>query len=128
MAIILVFLYILKKILRICVFESITSKRTSYNYEEQDVDFESVDQIDANRLIKDLEAVTQEIRIFSEDNEKVNWLVGAYYYQEDMEYTNSIYFGSLWRGYIDALAPGALAGVAAAFGIPNSMLFGAGQG
>ena len=45
-----------------------------------------------------------------------------------MEYTNSIYFGSLWRAYIDALAPGALAGVAAAFGIPNSMLFAAGQG
>tara|TARA_B100001250_G_scaffold345843_1_gene315430 strand:- start:75 stop:2372 length:2298 start_codon:yes stop_codon:yes gene_type:complete len=108
--------------------ESITSHRSSYNYEEQDVDFESVDQIDANRLIKDLEAVTQEIRIFSEDNEKVNWLVGGYYYQEDMEYTNSIYFGSLWRGYIDALAPGALAGVASAFGIPNSMLFAEGQG
>ena len=108
--------------------ESITSKRSSYNYEEQDVDFESVDQIDANRLIKDLEAVTQEVRIFSENNEKVNWLLGAYYYQEDMEYTNSIYFGSLWRGYIDALAPGALAGVASAFGIPNSMLFAEGQG
>ena len=45
-----------------------------------------------------------------------------------MEYTNSIYFGSLWRGYIDALAPGALAGVASAFGIPNSMLFAEGQG
>ena len=108
--------------------ESITSRRTSYNYEEQDVDFESVDQIDANRLIKDLEAVTQEIRVFSENKEKVNWLIGAYYYQEDMEYTNSIYFGSLWRGYIDALAPGALTGVAAAFGIPDSMLFAAGQG
>ena len=108
--------------------ESITSRRTSYNYEEQDVDFESVDQIDANTLIKDLEAVTQEIRVFSENNEKVNWLLGAYYYQEDMEYTNSIYFGSLWRGYIDALAPGALTSVAAAFGIPDSMLFAPGQG
>ena len=51
MAIILVFLFILKKILRICSIESITSKRTSYNYEEQDVDFESVDQIDANSPI-----------------------------------------------------------------------------
>ena len=45
-----------------------------------------------------------------------------------MHYDNSIYFGSLWRAYIDALAPGALAGVAAAFGIPNSMLFAEGQG
>ena len=94
----------------------------------QDVDFESVDQIDANRLVKDLDAVTQEFRIFSEDNENINWLLGAYYYQEDMHYDNSIYFGSLWRAYIDALAPGALAGVAAAFGIPNSMLFAEGQG
>ena len=108
--------------------ESISSRRTSYNFELQDVDFESVDQIDANNLIKDLEAVTQEIRIFSEDNERVNWLVGGYYYQEDMKYDNSIYFGSLWRSYIDALAPGALAGVAAAFMVPNSSLFAAGQG
>ena len=108
--------------------ESITSSRKSYNFELQDVDFESVDQIDANRLVKDLDAVTQEIRIFSEDNENINWLLGAYYYQEDMFYDNSIYFGSLWRAYIDALAPGALAGVAAAFGIPNSLLFAEGQG
>lgn len=108
--------------------ESITSHRTSYNFELQDVDFESVDQIDANNLIKDLEAVTQEIRLFSEDNERVNWLVGGYYYQEDMKYDNSIYFGSLWRSYIDALVPGALAGVAAAFGVPNASLFAAGQG
>ena len=108
--------------------ESISSRRTSYNFELQDVDFESVDQIDANNLIKDLEAVTQEIRIFSEDNERLNWLVGAYYYQENMKYDNSIYFGSLWRSYIDALAPGALAGVAAAFMVPNSSLFAAGQG
>ena len=109
-------------------FESITSKRKSYNLELQDVDFESVDQIDANRLVKDLDAITQEFRLFSEDNENINWLLGAYYYQEDMFYDNSIYFGSLWRSYIDALAPGALAGVAAAFGIPNSMLFAEGQG
>ena len=43
--------------------ESITSSRNSYNLELQDVDFESVDQIDANRLVKDLDAVTQEFRI-----------------------------------------------------------------
>jgi len=36
--------------------ESITSSRKSYNFELQDVDFESVDQIDANKLVKDLDA------------------------------------------------------------------------
>ena len=109
-------------------FESITSHRESYNYEVQDIDFDSVDLVAPSPISKDLEAVTQEFRIFSEDNEKINWLLGAYYYQEDMVFNESVYFGSLWRPYIDAFVPGALSGVAAAFGIPDSLLFGAGQG
>ena len=109
-------------------FESITSHRESYNYEVQDIDFDSVDLVAPSPISKDLEAVTQEFRIFSEDNEKFNWLLGAYYYQEDMVFNESVYFGTLWRPYIDAFVPGALSGVAAAFGIPDSLLFGAGQG
>ena len=109
-------------------FESITSKRESYNYEVQDIDFDSADTVAPSPISKDLDAVTQEFRIFSEDNEKFNWLIGAYYYQEDMLFNESVYFGSMWRTYIDAFLPGALSGVSAAFGIPDSMLFGAGQG
>ena len=45
-----------------------------------------------------------------------------------MIFNESVYFGSLWRIYIDAFFPGALSGVSAAFGIPDSMLFAAGQG
>ena len=108
--------------------ESITSHRDSYNYEVQDIDFDSVDLVAPSPISKDLEAITQELRIFSEDNEKFNWLLGAYYYQEDMVFNESVYFGTLWRPYIDAFVPGALSGVAAAFGIPDSLLFGAGQG
>ena len=108
--------------------ESITSHRDSYNYEVQDIDFDSVDLVAPSPISKDLEATTQELRIFSEDNENFNWLLGAYYYQEDMVFNESVYFGTLWRPYIDAFVPGALSGVAAAFGIPDSLLFGAGQG
>lgn len=108
--------------------ESITSHRESYNYEVQDIDFDSVDLVAPSPISKDLEAITQEFRIFSEDNEKFNWLLGAYYYQEDMVFNESVYFGTLWRPYIDAFVPGALSGVSAAFGIPDSLLFGAGQG
>ena len=66
-------------------FESITSKRESYNYEVQDIDFDSADTVAPSPISKDLDAVTQEFRIFSEDNEKFNWLLGAYYYQEDLQ-------------------------------------------
>ena len=45
-----------------------------------------------------------------------------------MVFNESVYFGTLWRPYIDAFVPGALSGVATAFGIPDSLLFGAGQG
>ena len=94
--------------------ESISSIRKSFNENVQDVDFDGAPIVNQSPLSKDLEAVTQEFRLYSNDNEKINWLIGGYYYQEDMKYDNSIYFGSLWRSYIDALVPGALAGVAAA--------------
>ena len=45
-----------------------------------------------------------------------------------MDFNESVYFGTMWRTYIDSLLPGAIAGVAEAFGIPNSLLFAPGQG
>ncbi len=108
--------------------ESITSYRTSDNYEVQDVDFDAADIIAPSPISKELSGMTQEIRWYSEDNDKVNWLVGGFYYQEDMDFNESIYYGSLWRTYIDAFVPGAISGVSAALGIPDALLFGAGQG
>ena len=94
----------------------------------QDIDFDAADVIAPSPISKDLSGVTQEIRWYTEDNEKVNWLVGGFYYKEDMDFNESVYFGSMWRTYIDAFLPGAIACVAEAFGIPNSLLFAAGQG
>tara|TARA_A200000113_G_scaffold225089_1_gene244784 strand:- start:59 stop:2422 length:2364 start_codon:yes stop_codon:yes gene_type:complete len=109
--------------------ESITSVRNSFNENVQDVDFDGSPTVAPSPLSKDLEAVTQEFRLYSNNNEKVNWLVGAYYYQEDMVFNESIYFGQTWRTYVDAFLPtGTISGIAAAFGIPDSLLFASGQG
>ena len=109
--------------------ESITSVRNSFNENVQDVDFDGSPTVAPSPLSKDLEAVTQEFRLYSNNNEKVNWLVGAYYYQEDMVFNESIYFGQTWRTYVDAFLPaGTISGIAAAFGIPDSVLFASGQG
>ena len=109
--------------------ESITSVRNSFNENVQDVDFDGSPTVAPSPLSKDLEAVTQEFRLYSNNNEKVNWLVGAYYYQEDMVFNESIYFGQTWRTYVDAFLPtGTISGIAAAFGIPDSILFASGQG
>ncbi|MFL2722301.1 MAG: TonB-dependent receptor [Gammaproteobacteria bacterium] len=109
--------------------ESITSVRNSFNTNVQDVDFDGAPIVNPSPLSKDLEAVTQEFRLYSNDNEIVNWLVGAYYYQEDMNFNESIYFGPMWRTYIDSFLPaGTISSIAGAFGIPDSLLFAAGQG
>lgn len=109
--------------------ESITSVRNSYNKNVQDVDFDGAPVVNPSPLSKDLDAVTQEFRLYSNDNEKVNWLIGGYYYQEDMVFNESIYFGPLWRTYVEAFLPaGTISGIAAAFGLPDASLFAAGQG
>ena len=109
--------------------ESITSIRNSYNTNVQDVDFDAAPIVNPSPQTKELDAVTQEFRLYSNDNEKLNWLVGGYYYQEDLDWDESIYFGPLWRTYVEAfIPPGTISGIAAAFGIPDALLFANGQG
>jgi len=109
--------------------ESITSMRNSYNTNVQDVDFDAAPIVNPSPQTKELDAVTQEFRLYSNDNEKLNWLVGGYYYQEDLDWDESIYFGPLWRTYVEAfIPPGTISGIAAAFGIPDALLFANGQG
>jgi outer membrane receptor protein involved in Fe transport len=109
--------------------ESITSIRNSYNTNVQDVDFDAASIVNPSPQAKELDAVTQEFRLYSNDNEKFNWLVGGYYYQEDLNWDESIYFGPLWRPYVEAfLPPGTISGIAGAFGIPDALLFASGQG
>jgi outer membrane receptor protein involved in Fe transport len=109
--------------------ESITSMRNSYNTNVQDVDFDAAPIINPSPQTKELDAVTQEFRLYSNDNEKINWLVGGYYYQEDLDWDESIYFGPLWRTYVEAfIPPGTISGIAAAFGISDALLFASGQG
>ena len=70
--------------------------------------------------------------MYLEDNEKINWLIGCFYFQEDMKFNEQLYFGSLWRTYIDsmldAVLPGALAGTEALLGLPAGSFFAQGQG
>ena len=110
-------------------FESITSYRNSYNKNIQDVDFDGGPIVNPSPISKDLKAVTQEFRLYSTDNQITNWLIGAFYYQEDMDFNESIYYGPAWRPYIEAFLPaGTISGVAAAFGLPDSSLYATGQG
>ena len=72
------------------VFESISSIRSSYMENVQDVDFDGAPIVNPSPITQDLDQVTQEFRLYSDNDSNFNWLIGAYYFQEDMDYEESI--------------------------------------
>ena len=114
-------------------FTSITSSRDSDSFESQDIDFDSALILNPNDTNVNLKAKSQEFRLASKNNEKVNWLIGAYYYEEDLKNDSAVIFGPTWRTYADILTFGLTGGAAAlsdlaAIGVPSAAIFAAGQG
>jgi len=114
-------------------FTSITSSRDSDSFESQDIDFDSALILNPNDTNVNLKAKSQEFRLASKSNEKVNWLIGAYYYEEDLKNDSAVIFGPTWRTYADILTFGLTGGAAAlsdlaAIGVPSAAIFATGQG
>jgi iron complex outermembrane receptor protein len=111
------------------VFESISSIRSSYMENLQDVDFDGAPIVNPSPITQDLDQVTQEFRLYSDNDSNFNWLIGAYYFQEDMDYTESIYYGPAFRAYLGGFLPaGAFDGLEQGFDLPNGTIFPAGVG
>ena len=113
---------------------SITSSRSSDGYDLADIDFDGAAMITPRTTNTNLDAVSQEFRLASNNNEKVNWLVGAYYYQEDLAYDADVIWGPMWRPLMDIFTAqqtgglASLAGVGAIFNVPSSQILQAGTG
>ncbi|MEM7729578.1 MAG: TonB-dependent receptor [Pseudomonadota bacterium] len=111
---------------------SITAYRKTDNENVQDVDYTSLDLLNPNPNTSELDTFTQEFRLTSNPSDsRFDWMVGAYYFNEDVRITDEVTWGSQARGYIDILlgAAGASSGVLeAAFGLPNGTFFQQGQG
>ena len=81
----------------------ITSYREVLNNTNQDSDFTSADLIGRNSANVGIHTFTQELRLTSNLDGPVNFLLGAYYFNEKIDQSNAIYFGSQFRGYGDQL-------------------------
>ena len=105
---------------------SITAYRKLDNFFNQDVDFTGLDFI---REFRDQEAktFTQEVRVTSDFDGPFNFLLGGFYFNDDIEQTSGITNGEDTRLFFDLLAgqgtPGTLAGVEAALGFPSGSIF-----
>ncbi len=108
-------------------FVSITAMRTNESGFDNDVDFSSLDVINESANVK-IETFTQEFRLTSTGKRKLDWMVGAFIFQEDVTTDDTLFFGDNIRSFFDVLlaaggAPGLLAGVEGVYGLAPGSFF-----
>ncbi|APG63052.1 TonB-dependent receptor [Sphingorhabdus lutea] len=91
-------------------FTSITSYRVVDSFSNQDSDFSAADLIGRNSNDTKIDTYTQEIRFASDFDGMFNFLLGGYYFKENIEVNNQLLFGTQFRPYGDALIKGATSG------------------
>ncbi|MDZ4135859.1 MAG: TonB-dependent receptor, partial [Paracoccaceae bacterium] len=108
---------------------SISAYRELTNFQDQDVDFTSADVV---REVRDqaVETFTQELRLTSDFDGPLNFLLGGFYFDESISQDSRLTTGAVARPFFDLLAgggtPGTLSFVEGALGLPQGSIFSAG--
>lgn len=89
---------------------SITAYRGVDSFSNQDSDFTAADLLSQNINDTEIRTFTQELRIASDFDGPFNFLLGGYYFNEDIDIANDIEFGDDFRAYGDALIGAATGG------------------
>ncbi len=89
---------------------SITAYRKVNAATNQDSDFTGADLIGRNSQDLAINTFTQELRLTSDFDGPVNFLLGGYYFNENIDQENDIRYGAAFRGYGNALISGATGG------------------
>lgn len=105
---------------------SITAYRELDNFVDQDVDFTSADVVNEVRD-QAVETFTQELRIASDFDGPLNFLLGGFYFDESITQHSGLTTGVNSRAFFDLLAgggvPGTLSFVEGALGLPQNSIF-----
>ncbi|MES2336506.1 MAG: TonB-dependent receptor [Pseudomonadota bacterium] len=105
---------------------SITSYRGVDSFTDQDSDFTGVNAIGRNSADLNIKTFTQELRVASDFDGPLNFLLGGFYFNEKIDQTNQIFFGNQFRPYADQLIRAASGGALNAALLENT--FGALEG
>jgi outer membrane receptor protein involved in Fe transport len=87
-------------------FTSITAYRKTDAVTDQDSDFTSANLIGHNATQQSIKTFTQELRVATNMDGPLNFLLGGYYFNESIRQTNQINWGAQARGYADFLIRG----------------------
>ncbi|MDC0088762.1 TonB-dependent receptor [Porticoccaceae bacterium] len=116
------------------VLTSITSQRFSDTFEALDIDFTSAPLTQTSPNDLNVDTFSQEIRLTSTGDGNLNWMVGAFYFDEKVKYDSEVLWGPQARNYFGLLIQGlggpagALAGIESAFSLPTGTFFANGTG
>ncbi|BFM18158.1 TonB-dependent receptor [Maricurvus nonylphenolicus] len=89
---------------------SITSYRETDAFQNDDRDFSAADLINSKGEHTQIETFTQEFRLTSNFDGPVNFLLGAYIFDEQVEFDTSLTYGTQFRSYADLLIQGLTGG------------------
>jgi outer membrane receptor protein involved in Fe transport len=90
---------------------SISAYREVHSDTNQDSDFTSADLIGFNGSDIDIETITQELRLASDLDGPINFLLGGYYFDEKISNVSALTFGRDFRNYANALSGGNYGGL-----------------
>jgi len=106
-------------------FTSITAYRELKNFFQSDIDYTSLDVASETRDQK-VETFTQELRIASDFDGPINFLLGGFYFDESITQDSGVQNGTQIRDFFELLTPtgaGTFNGVEAALGLPQESIF-----
>ena len=88
---------------------SITSSRDQSLRSNFDADFSGADILGENLVNYDFETITQEVRLSSNGDGDLQWLVGMFYSEEDVHSERTVKYGTDVKPFADFLISGGLA-------------------
>lgn len=112
---------------------AITSYRGVRSFGDQDIDFTTADIVQRSEGRGVLDTYTLELRAASDFDGPINFLVGGFFFKEDIETNGALEYGADFKGYADLLTGGAYSSLeptlrALVPGIPAGTFGGQGQG
>ncbi|MFT6955954.1 MAG: iron complex outermembrane receptor protein [Halieaceae bacterium] len=110
---------------------SITAYRTLDQFQNGDVDYTSARLVDpnlANQTDTKIDTFTQEVRLTSASDGPLNWMVGAFYFTEEVEIDGAFGYGDQFRPYADILSGGGVTFAEGLLGFDPGTFFEQGTG
>ncbi|UTW59277.1 TonB-dependent receptor [Kordiimonas sp. SCSIO 12603] len=106
---------------------SITAYRSNKSFNDAEADYTGANIIDSANNDADIDTFTQEIRLTSTGDNVLDWMVGGFFFQEDITQIQGLEYGTDTRAYVDLLtgAPGTLATLEALSGSTPGSFFNA---